>query len=294
MNALITKNSFMETPQLIEPLFDLLETSFPGIGQARHNAQIMDVKWQSISTPFVIFENCIAKSHVGVLEIPLVVMGASLLVGATHAICTRPSDRRKGLFRKLMTDALGYCSSRYDTVILFTAQPELYEPFGFRVVKEHRFRFQVASKVDANGDFGLRLLDKTVPNDLQLIHSLLNTRAPLSKVLGVGQEKGIFGFNESGRPLYYLEKLNLMVSMEVIGNELHLYDLIGPKICLFSEFMAALQQPVSEVLFYFSPDQLEVQALAEPHIVEGDSNLMVKGPFACELEKFMVPRTARC
>jgi predicted N-acetyltransferase YhbS len=54
-----------------------------------------------------------------------------------------------------MEEVLDYCAYRYDTLILTTAQPEFYEPFGFRVVGEHIF---IAKCDSAGSTDGFRLL----------------------------------------------------------------------------------------------------------------------------------------
>ncbi|ETX00320.1 MAG: hypothetical protein ETSY1_11645 [Candidatus Entotheonella factor] len=55
-----------------------------------------------------------------------------------------------------------------------------------------------------------------------------------------------------------------------------------------------MPQPLDGVEFYFSPDRFEVETHAVAHLVDGDSHLMVRGPFAAEGQPFMVPRSARC
>ena len=68
------QRSFADDRTLSERLFPLLETAFPGISGAKQHAGTLGAPWEAASTPFVYLEGGVAISHVGVLEIPLVVM----------------------------------------------------------------------------------------------------------------------------------------------------------------------------------------------------------------------------
>jgi predicted acetyltransferase len=102
------------------------------------------------------------------LELPLVVMDQSVRVRGIHAVGTRPEFRRRGHYRQVTTEVLQYCASRYDTLVLTTGQPALYEPFGFRVVQEHIFTATVAGRY-GEGTPGFRPLQAHTPADLQLL-----------------------------------------------------------------------------------------------------------------------------
>jgi hypothetical protein len=60
------------------------------------------------------------------------------------------------------------------------------------------------------------------------------------------------------------------------------------------EILARIPQPIEEVVIYFSPELLDVKDVqAFPYAFE-ETVLMVRGTFAAEGEKFMLPRSARC
>ena len=133
------KRSYAHDPTLKGKLFALLETCFPGITQAERASLALGWPWESVSTPFVSFQEDLAIAHVGLIDMPLVVMGQTRHVGGIHAVGTRPAYRRRGHYRQVMTEVLRYCAHRYDTLMLATGQPALYEPFGFRVLQEYLF-----------------------------------------------------------------------------------------------------------------------------------------------------------
>ncbi len=284
--------SFSADPTLSERLFDLIDTVFPGLRQVAHNARALGAPWESVSTPFLICEGERVLSHVGVIELSLIVLGEKTAVGSIHGVATHPDYRRRGHYRQVIEEALHYCAQRYPTQILTTEHPEYFEPFGFRVVQEHGFTVTPQSTQRRDG---LRLLDPHDVQDIALLHRLLETRTPVSQVVGVINEKAVFCFNEGSRPLYYAADLDVILCLEQEGTCLRLLDVVGPHIPPLAAIVERVPHPVEEVAICFSPDRLAVTAEAKPYLFDhdGPSYLMVRGPFAAEGHAFTLPRSAR-
>jgi len=231
-------------------------------------------------------------SHVGVIGLSLIVLGEKVAVGSIHGVATHPDCRRRGYFRQVIGEALRYCDQRYAAQTLTTEHPEYFQPFGFRVVQEHVFavRYQPARHRS-----GIRLLDLNDTRDVALLHRLLETRAPVSQIVGVINEEAVFCFNEGSRQLYYAEDLDVMLCLEQEGTHLKLFDVVGPHIPTLTAIVERMPRPVAEVSLCFSPDRLAVRAEAKPHLFEhgGPSYLMVRGPFAAEGHPFSLQRSAR-
>lgn len=284
--------SFANDATLSERLFDLIDTVFPGLGQVALHARTLGAPWESVSTPFLVCEGARVIAHVGVIELSLIVLGQQTTVGSIHGVATHPDYRHRGYFRQVMEEALRYCESRYTTLILSTEHPEYFQPFGFRIVQEHGFtsRLQSTSRKES-----LRLLNLHDPQDIVLLHRLLETRTPVSQIVGVVNEKAVFCFNEGSRPLYYAEDLDVMLCLEQEGSRLKLFDVIGSQIPSLSAIVERISPPVEEVSICFSPDRLNVGTEAKPYLFEhdGPSYFMVRGPFAAEGHPFSLPRSAR-
>jgi GNAT superfamily N-acetyltransferase len=291
MNQYRFRRSFTKDATLSDRLFNLLEVVFPGISDVAERSRKLGASWETASVPFIRFHDHIAITHVGVVEIPMQLMGQDVVVGGIHGVCTHPKYRRRGYYREVMEEVLDYCNHRYNTLVLTTEQPELYKPFGFRFVGEHMFTAKCDSKGGTNG---WRLLNITDNNDIQLLHTLLETRAPVSRILGIVKEKAVFCFNEGGNPLYYAEDLDAIAVMEIEDTKLKLFDLLATQICSLEAIVKRISQPIQEVEIYFTPDRLNAEVQAFPHILNGDYFLMVRGIFPVEGEKFMLPRSTRC
>jgi len=292
MNCNCVQKSFSEDATLSKRLFDLLETTFPGISQTAQFTRAIGAAWESVSTPFLCFAAQQAIAHVGVLELPLWIMGEAVTVGGIHAVSTHEQFRRRGYFRNCMTAALDYCAPRYQTLLLTTSQPELYLPFEFRLVEEHAFITHCASKSASNSSF--RVLNLQSSADVHILQRLLSKRQPVSNILGVVKEKAVFCFNECGSPLHYLEALDLIVVMQIDNTRLNLFDIVWKRPYQLADILQYISQPIDEVVLYFSPDCLAPEAQPFSHVLDGDSRLMVRGPFPPESQTFMLPRSARC
>lgn len=284
--------SFSDDPTLSERLFGLLETVFPGVRQAALNVRRLGASWESVSTPFLLFEDGQPVSHIGVIGLSLVLLGRIVTVGSVHAVATHPDYRRRGCYRRLMEEVLEYGTDHYGTLILTTGNPEYYEPFGFRVLREHLFTLGSHSP---GGVDGLRLMNMQDAGDVALLNRLLERREPVSQVVGVINEKAIFCFNEGSRPLYYAEDLDTMVCMEMEGTTLKLFDVVAAELPSFDALLAMMPRRVDEVAVHFSMDRFTTEAVATPYVLDhgGPSYLMGRGPFAAEGEAFTLPRSAR-
>jgi hypothetical protein len=208
--------------------------------------------------------------------------------------------RRRGHYRQVMTAVLEHCASRYDTLLLTTGQPALYEPFGFRILQEYIFLTPWESPAGAHG---FRPFNAHDPNDVRLLDRLLDGRRPVSQILGVVQEKAVFSFNTGKFPLYYAADLEAFVACALDGTRLHLFDIVAPRVPPLEAILARFPQRIEHVVTYFSPDCLGASFQAMPHLLmdppealggEGADFLMVRGPFAAEGQPCMLPRTARC
>jgi len=278
--------SYEQDPELLGRVLALADTAFPGIMARALRIRLPGGHWRDRSVPFVVERERELVAHVGVLSLEMVVAGERCRVGGIHAVCTHPAERGRGHFRALMEEALAWCESRFPTLLLFTDWPSLYEPFGFRSVGEHRFRASVRS---AGGARASRTLDLTRPRDLATLERLLETRAPVSDVLGVVAEKAVFTFHCPERGLVHAPELPAIVWMELRGTTLTLHDVVAPRIPGLAEILDLIPAPVTEVEIAFAPDRLGVDAAA----VAAAPELMARGPFAAENARFAVPPSAR-
>jgi predicted N-acetyltransferase YhbS len=299
------RRDYSRDPTLGDRVFELLGIVFPEIPLARHRAlaERFGAPWEAASTPFVHEAAGRVVSHVGLLTLPLLVRGRLVAAGGVHGVATHPDRRRRGLYRALMEELLGFASERYDTLVLTTARPDYFEPFGFRVVPERIFTLRAPPP--ARRRLETRRLDLADPADRALMHRLLDQRAPLSDVLCLGPaEKCVWGFYEAASVLTYAPSLDLALIAEQSGRLLRIIDVIASRVPTLDSVLETWGMPVSEVLAFLNPDRMGGSFEAAPHDLAGGPRsldpggdntwLMARGPFPAEGLPLMLPRPARC
>ncbi|WP_437969529.1 GNAT family N-acetyltransferase [Sorangium sp. So ce260] len=293
----ISRRSWSE-PGLRTQLMALMDAVFPGIVQVIDRARALGAAWEDVTTPFVASAEGGPVSQVSVMRFAMVLDGTPTDVGCLHAVCTHPAHRRRGHHASAMRAALAFCDERYPAELLCTAQPELYEPFGFRLVDEHKVVAGVAPRLDRQPMRPFRLTNEA---DRAIFQRLASRRAPVSTRLGVTGPAAVFVVNEMDRPLFYAEDLDAIASLEIAGDALCLYDVVAAELPPLDEILRRLPAQVRRVELFACPDALGMTGTAEPHVfVDGDDaiggagavRLMVRGPFP--EGPLMLPRPFRC
>lgn len=287
------ERTFQTDPTLYPRVVRLLERVFGAwFGKCLAQATEHGLNWRAASRPFVVEANDRVVAHAGILELPLVLGGEPHVVAGLHAVATAPEHRRQGHMRRVIEAALAYCEERYETILLTTAQPALYEPFGFVVREEHLF----SCEVSASGAQGhMRPVDWWRAEDRQRVHDLLRRRAPVSTHLGVLQERDVFLFNSAlTHNLYVIEPLGALVWLTRQHTTVRLHDLVAEKIPRLEVLLAHIGGPIERVETLFSPDRLGGTFDARPQRFDGDEYLMVRGPFLPDDVPITLPRSARC
>lgn len=291
MTTIHSRQSYAADPLLAQGVFALLESCFPGVSAVIQRAAELEARWEDASTPFVRTEDGRVVSHVGVLELPLVLGSQAVTAGGIHGVCTLAEQRGHGHFRALMEDALRHAGQRYETLVLTTLEPAIYERFGFRVVPEHRF---VVPGARGKADADARELSWDDAQDVSLLHRLLATREPVSQVLGVGPERAVFLFNQCQRPVTYIDTLDVAACLTWEGTRLLVHDVVGPRLCTLRQLLAHLPQQPDEVILHYSPDRMGVaKAVEQSHRYDG-TVLMARGWFPVGSAPVLLPSTARC
>ncbi len=283
---------------MVDRVFDLLETT--GVSTGRRNAEAFGAPWEGASTPFMVWDGDRVVSHVGLLPLPLRIMGQDVTVGGVHGVATHRNHRRRGHFRSLIEELIQFVEPRYSTLVLTTIHPEYFTAVGFRVIPEWIGRAPPPPVVA----IASRRLDLTKPSDLAIVHSLIDRRAPVSDRLGVHPEKACWGFVEFATTIRYAESLHVAVVAEQIGSTLRVYDVIAPEMPSLGQIAGIWGKPIHQVLLFCSPDKIGGQWGVEPQDLRGGAEalspgeanwvLMARGPFAAESEPVMLPRPARC
>lgn len=253
-------------------LFRLLGTAWPALPGKLEVAARFGWPWDAVTTPFVSRADGRLVSHVGVLDLPVRLGGRERRVAGIHAVCTDPAFRRKGHYRAAMEAALAFVDARWDAAKLHTDQPWLYEPFGFRVVPQHRFR------VARRGPAGRGR--PVAPSDLPELHALLARRAPMTDRLAARDPGWLFGIDvvlwTGGLGhLFLVDAPRLLVACEVESEVLRVHDVVALDVPRLEDVLATAPAPFAAVELWMPADRLAPDA--EPLPYPAHDLLMVRG-----------------
>lgn len=280
-----------------EALLNLLEESFPGIKANILRCEGMGFPWKS--KPFFKDENGELISHVGFLDYPITIDGKMHKAGALHAICTKQAYRGRGFASELIQEALNWAEKEYEFIILFTEIPKFYEKLSFRYIQEYRFHL-VCKRPKGSQP----LLPVVSPQHNALFLNCYHNHISTSNRLWVKDEGDIASFNTlfatypAYWSLHYSPSLNGIISYELKGNTLHLFDVIASSIPSLDTILDHLPKAIDEIYFYFSPDRLTDAAIAEPlpyrnELGDFSGYFMVHGKWP-HVQPFMIPPLSRC
>lgn len=238
----------------------------------------------------------VIAANVSSRPLPLIVGGREVAAGQLHAVATRPEYRRRGLFGDLMARVLEDADSRFECVLLYSATPDLYRPFGFRPLVENRFRGRLEPGASLPGAGG-RELSLTEPDDIAILCAAFARRQPVSRHLGLVANGDVFVANALAHPgwrLTWLTEAMALVVWERAGGMARLHDIVAARMPSAAQLAATLGlgQPAAEIDVLFPPDLLAGSFIPARHLPEDDDILCVRGPFAIEGTPFMLPLTA--
>ncbi len=238
----------------------------------------------------------VIAANVSIRPLPLLAGGRIVPAAQIHAVATRPAFRRRGLFTDLMARVLDYASARFEALLLFTATPDLYWPFGFRELAQHRF---VGALGAGSTDWmtpAARPLSLASADDRALVLALHARRQPVSERFGLCGNGDVFIANALYRPdwhLDYLEREDALVVWSRAGGEMRLIDIVAPRMPTGAQLVRVLGlAPSAELHVRFPPDRLGGVFRAVPHVPEHEDYLMIRGPLAVAGQPLMLPDTA--
>ncbi len=241
--------------------------------------------WDESYHPFTWFDrDGEAVSSVCLYAMDLVVDGRRQFVGQLSAVATRPAWRRRGLAQRLAEEALRWSARQGHAFQYLFSDDEarsLYRRLGFVAVEE-----QVTS-IDLVGRDplpGARRLDPTRAEDLAVLHRLACERVPVSRRLGVLNDR-LLMFYALG-PLrdapWHIAPLGVVVLGSRSAGVLTIFDVVGRSIpTLVEVYPFIADRSDVRVVVRFEPDQLgDLHALGRVGVQPlTGNNLHVRGDF---------------
>jgi GNAT superfamily N-acetyltransferase len=278
-------------PQRRAELLAVLASAFKTLPGKLDAARALGFDWDAVTTPFVDLVDDRIVAHVGVLDVPLRLDGRAVRVAGMHAVCTLPSHRRRGCYRRAMDRALAFVDPRWELAQLYTDEPALYEPFGFRVVPTRHWEAErPADAATHPTTVPARLLDP-VANLPDLVAALAR-RTPLSHRYAAMDDGWLLGIDavlSTGdlSLLHPVPALDAFVAGRLEGERFTLCDVVTSTLPSWAALAPHLPGR-GPVRLAFTPDRFP-DAHARITGPAADGFYMVRGPFPLHGHDFAVP-----
>lgn len=230
------------------------------------------------SMPFGYFdENGACAANFSAFSMPMMIDGRLVRAAGFQSGAVRPEWRGRGLYRDLMKRAFGWSDEQgFELGLLLTDKPALYEPYGFRILPQHRFSGLPPAEAKPVGP--ARALSISNPDYLALVMRLLRERTPVSLSFAVAAQAEMFLLNscfDTDIRLAYLDQFEAIVAWKSDEASFQLLDIAGKSIPPLSAILAALHLRPGRIEVCFPPDRLDWQGTPEPF--QSYTSLMIRG-----------------
>ncbi|WP_426980927.1 GNAT family N-acetyltransferase [Bacillus pseudomycoides] len=287
-NLILFENFFVEESKK-EPLFQLFEEVFRIPVQTLQNFEANGF-WDTTYKPFSYLQEGQVIANVSMFSLPMFVNGERIYAAGIQSVMTHPEYRRKGLMKQLLCKVLQEIDTKYECAILFTEKPELYEPFGFRVVQEYLMTLSYENIPPRSSS--LRKLNFYDEKDMELIKEIIENAQQLSMEFSTLNYRSSFYFNmydaKWNEKLYYSKKLDALIVFEVKNQVLKLFGIFAQIFPILDDICAEISEPFTEIEFYFYPDELGLEEVACKEF-QSETYLMIRGGKKIDFKGYKFP-----
>ena len=260
-------------------------------------------------------------ANASVNELDFIIEGYSCRALQIGTVMTHPDYRSKGLSANLMNHILEEYEGKYDFMYLFANNSVLdfYPKFGFERVEETLYTVKFASGFEAgsqntvnqssgtirgsqdsvnhssgsaedskyasdSSEKGLRKLDISNTEDLQLVEKIVSERMSVSKIFGTANSGGITMYhvlNVFTEALYYSEQEDAVVIFLKENGTVHLIDIISrAPVSMEGIFAAITDIETCKIVFHYTPDYKGLEYSLSPYKREGALFVKTNGGLA--------------
>ena len=256
--------------------------------------------WDENYIPFSAFDGGECIATICVFPAEVTVHGKKERWAQLLTVGTLPEYRKRGIQRKLWTQAETWIKENCTNTFLFTTADDdpadsaagFYHKLGFTRLYE---KFEVVNYKTVSTSIHLkyRKLNLDEDNDFELLYRLSHNREPVSNRLGIKNPNlSMFMYLYVYKDwTYYFEKLDTIIVVEDRGNCMRVHDIMAVKMPVFDEIKGFFGIfGIDSIEFFFCTDKIR-PGFAEKRIYD-DETLFVTDTTGLDGD-FIFPSTAR-
>lgn len=250
--------------------------------------------WNEGYLPYTFFDGGRAVANVSAIPLPMLINGKTANCMGIQSVMTDPDYRKNGLMKKLFQNMLEDLEQTCEGFMLFTGSPELYTPFGFKVINQYYFKIDYIRESTKHNSL-LKLDPLNNSGHLRIVTDAFKNRASLSDKFVPLSYLNSFYFNFYNPWLYekmnFIEELKIVIVFDVVEGTLRIFDVIGEAIPPLEELIPYISSHFNAIEFYFHPDAFQ---LVDVETIEytTENKLMARGPLQLDEQACMMPLTA--
>ncbi|MBI2792215.1 MAG: GNAT family N-acetyltransferase [Gammaproteobacteria bacterium] len=281
---------------LFEKCITFIDEIFPGCKEMALRGINYGASWKECSTPFIIEHQGEVIAHAGVWPFTVILNGEKHKTASIHGVCVRETHRGKGYFKQLMREAIDYAEKTFQSSLLFTDKPYLYQNYPYKVMlPEYDFILNKRNQFSTK-DSDLRALNLENSDDLALLHQLLTSRLPLSNLFGFYGKSAntLFILNSLRRKIFYSKKLNVMIVYEINHDTLYMKEIVVQTKIPLTEILEMIPDTFTKVVFEFCPDQFLSEKEYAAVLAKPECAVLVSNRFNFNKTCFRYPEIYSC
>ncbi|GAA4268198.1 GNAT family N-acetyltransferase [Hyunsoonleella aestuarii] len=234
--------------------------------------------WNDNYIPYSLLHKKKVISNVSVSKMEFIIANEKKVGVQIGTVMTHKEYRHQGLSQFIMEHVINEWKEQSDFVYLFANDSVLdfYPKFDFEIIDEYQYSKQLNTSNTLNSS--LKKLNIDVKFDRELFLSILNDTSPIAKVSMQNNTSLIMFYCSSYKKnsIYYLEKLNTAIIMDIKDNTLYLSDVFSKEPVQLNDVIQIItNDTIKRVILGFTP--LDEAGYDRSLIKTGDTLFVMKG-----------------
>ncbi|NHF60177.1 GNAT family N-acetyltransferase [Flavobacteriaceae bacterium TP-CH-4] len=212
--------------------------------------------WNDNYIPYSLLHKNKVISNVSVNKMEFIIENEKKVAVQIGTVMTDKEYRHRGLSKFIMEQVLNEWKEHCDFIYLFANDSVLdfYPKFDFEIIDEYQYSKQLSTSKTLNSS--LKKLNIDNKFDRELFLNIVNDTSPISKVSMQNNTSLIMFYCSSYKKnsMYYLEKLNTAIIMDIEDDTLYLSDVFSKERVQLNDVIQLItNETIKRVILGFTP-----------------------------------------
>ncbi|AXG70947.1 acetyltransferase (GNAT) domain protein [Kordia sp. SMS9] len=212
--------------------------------------------WNDNYIPYSLLHKNKVISNVSVNKMEFIIENERKVAVQIGTVMTHKEYRHQGLSKFIMEEVINEWKEQSDFIYLFANDSVLdfYPKFNFEITDQYQYSKELSTSKTQNSS--LKKLNIDAKFDRELFLSIVNDTSPISKVSMQNNTSLIMFYCLSYKKnsIYYLEKLNTAIIMDIEDDTLYLSDVFSKERVQLNDVIQRItDETIKRVILGFTP-----------------------------------------